>query len=443
VLARIEERPRAALAVVLVVALILRLAALAVESGYEPVYDSADYDRHAVSIAAGDGYPQSAIAEDGGPSAFRPPLYPYLLGGVYAVVGENAGVEAGRVLGALLGVLAVALVYAVGRLGWSPRIGLLAAALAAVFPPLVFSHLALISEPLFIALELGVVACALAGRRAGGDWRWALAAGVLCGLAALTRSNGALLAIPAALGVWTALPRTSPRSLAAPATVLAATVIVLVPWTVRNADAFGAFVPTNTQTGFGFAGAFNDEARDVNDYAATWVLPETTERYGERFDDPGLDERELDAELRSSALEFARENPGFVAEGTALNFARSFSALGQEPEATLADRAQLGLGERTAPIAKWSARLLDVLALAALALVLLRDPRELRPWFVWLAPVLMVAAAVWVLGSTRYALPAYPFMLLLVALAASAAWRGRTGSVHEPAPAAPPADARA
>ncbi|MGI8462347.1 MAG: glycosyltransferase family 39 protein [Solirubrobacterales bacterium] len=415
-LARLEDNHRVALGAILVVALILRLGALAIESGYEPVFDSADYDRHARSIAAGDGYPQTVIAENG-PSAFRPPLYPYMLGGVYLIAGDEAGLDAGRALGALLGVLAVACVYAIGGLIWGVRVGLLAASLAAIFPPLVLAHLALVSEPLFLALMLSMVVCTLLARREGGNWRWALAAGALCGLAAMTRSNGALLAIPAAIGVWTALPRFSLASLAAPAAVVLATVLVVVPWTVRNAGAFDAFVPTNTQTGYGISGAFNDDARDRAGYTATWVLPEATERYRDLFDRADLDERELDSELRSRALSYAGENPGFVVEATLLNFARSFSALGQEPEATLADRAQLGLGERTAPIVKWNVRVLDVLALVALIVISLRAPGALRPWFVWTFPALAVLAAVWVLGSTRYALPAYPFMLLLLAVA--------------------------
>ena len=426
----------------MVVALILRLGSLALESGYEPAYDSADYVRHAVSIASGDGYPDSYVAE--GPSAFRPPLYPYLLGAVYAISGDDAGVEAGRVFGAILGALVVLGIYGVGRLAWGRDVGLLAAALAAVFPPLVFAHFALISEPLFIVLELGVVACALAARRAGGNWKWALAAGVLCGLAALTRSNGILFVIPALIGVWVARPRFSGAALAAPAAVLAGLVLTLAPWTIRNAVEFDAFIPTNTQTGFGLSGAFNDEARDYRGYAATWVLPNTTERYGELIARPGLDEHELDSELRSSALEYARENPGFVAEGALLNFARAFHALGQEPSVTIADRGQLGLGERTAPIVKWSVRTLDVLALAALVLLALRAPGRLRPWFIWLVPVLAVLAAIWVLGSTRYSLPAYPFMILLVSLAAVElipAARGRTGSAPAGSAAGPPAAA--
>ena len=40
--------------------------------------------------------------------------------------------------------------------------------------------------------------------------------------------------MPAALGLWTVRPRFSRRALAAPALVVAATLLTLVPWTVRE-----------------------------------------------------------------------------------------------------------------------------------------------------------------------------------------------------------------
>ena len=51
--------------------------------------DPEDYQRHAVSIAAGHGFPSTVIASPGTPSAFRPPGYPFTLGGLYAVVGDH------------------------------------------------------------------------------------------------------------------------------------------------------------------------------------------------------------------------------------------------------------------------------------------------------------------------------------------------------------------
>ena len=60
-------------AAIVLVALVVRVAAVAVDSGYAPINDSGDYDRHARSMAASFSYPPPipAIAPSGGPSAFR------------------------------------------------------------------------------------------------------------------------------------------------------------------------------------------------------------------------------------------------------------------------------------------------------------------------------------------------------------------------------------
>jgi 4-amino-4-deoxy-L-arabinose transferase-like glycosyltransferase len=401
---------------ILAVALVLRIASIAATDDYTPVFDSGDYHRHAVSIAAGDGFPESAFTADPSPSAFRPPLYPYLLGGIYTVVGDDAGETGGRVAGALLGTLAVFLTFLIAARIWGHRVGLFSAAIAAVFPPLVLLNTALLSEPLFVCLMLGVVLAVLAARAEEGSWRWALAAGALCGLAALTRSNGILLVLPAALGVWTLRPRFSKRALAAPAAVAVAAILTVVPWTIRNTIEFDRVVPISTQSGFALAGAYNDEAAGEEGTPPGWVLPTLTDRYRAIFEEEGIDEAELDRTLRREAMDYALDDPPLVVETTLRNTLRTLGVDRYEPEEE-ADRQQLGLGARTATVVRWSFFALAVVALAG-AVVLLRWARPRRgPAFLWWMPVLMILAAVWIIGSTRYRIPLYPFMAFLAAIA--------------------------
>lgn len=412
-----EARARTILIAILVLALAIRLGTILATTDYEPVFDSGDYVRHAQSIAAGDGFPDSIFTSSESPSAFRPPLYPYLLGGVYAVFGDGAGETAGRIVGALLGVLVVYLVFLIGRAIWGIRVGLWAAALAAVLPPLAFLNEALISEPLFLATELGVILAALTARREGGDWRLAALTGLLCGLAALTRSNGILLVIPAAIAVWVGRPWLSRQALAPPLAVIVAAALTVLPWTVRNTLEFDQLVPFSTQSGFAMAGAFNDEARTFPGYPATWRLPQETERYTPIYERTDLDEAELDQELRSSSVDYMTDRPGYVVEATIRNSLRTFELMGLEPNSQVADEQQLGLSTGAARTVKAGYFLLALLALAGL-LSLARWPAARRgPWWIWLVPVLMVLAAAWVIASTRYRIPAYPFMVFLAAIA--------------------------
>lgn len=410
------SRARTILLGVLALALAIRIATIVGTPGYEPVFDSGDYVRHAESIAAGDGFPESIFTTSDSPSAFRPPLYPYVLGAVYAVFGEGNGETAGRIVGALLGTLVVYLMFLVGRAIWGERVGMWAAGIAAVLPPLAVLNQALISEPLFLAIELGVVLAALAARRAGGDWRLAALAGLLCGLAALTRSNGILLVIPAAVAVWVGRPWLARTALAAPAAVVAAAFLAVLPWTIRNTLEFDQLVPFSTQSGFAMAGAFNDEARTFPGYPATWTLPQETERYGPIYERQGLDEAELDRELRSSAGSYMADHPGYVVEATVRNTLRTFELMSIEPSSRVADQQQLGISASTAQTVRASYFALGLFALAGIfALARWRGPGG--EWWVWAVPVLMVLAAAWVIASTRYRVPAYPFMVFLAAIA--------------------------
>lgn len=433
-----EERPRApgarrwlAPAAIVLLAFVLRAAAIAADDGYRPANDALEYDYLARSIAAGDGYPQSGYLLQGGPTAIRGPGYPYLLGGVYALSGDS--LTAGRLAGAALGALGVLLLYSIAKRIWGRRIGLLAAALAAAFPPLVLLSRDLVSESLFIALELAAVLCVLEFRRTGGALRWAAGAGALCGLAALTRNTAVALVLPVALGVWTMRPRLRPASLAAPAIVLGCAVLLVVPWMIRNQAEFGRFVPVTTSSGFAAAGTYNEGSlRDSGSHGA-WRDPQTIPQFTPLFVTPGIDEGEADVELRQAARDFAWEHPGYVAETTAWNLLRLFEVAGGS---VVDDEGHVveGRGVGSADPAAERAGIAIAVALALLgAFAILRSRSRARsrgaapllpagPLFLWLVPILMILVAAPIAGLPRYRLPADPFLLILAAIGLAWLW---------------------
>lgn len=408
-----------ALAVILAVALVARVAVVLMSPDYMPLYDAADYVRHAVSIGGGHGFPDSVLTPVDSPSAFRPPLYPYLLGGIYAVFGEVE--TAGRLAGALLGVAAVALVYLIAREVWSQRTALVAAGIAAVFPGLVLLNEALISEPLFLVAELGAVLLALRARKAGGSLGWAAAAGLCCGLAALTRSNGILIVLPIAAGVWVVRPRFSRRGLAAPVVAVAVALLAVLPWAVRNSLVFDRVIGFNAQTGFGLAGTYNEDAYEEEGHRAAWILPRLTERYGPLYARTDLDEVELDSKLRREAIEYALDNPRYTIEATFYNGLRMFELAGAPSKAFAANRAQMAQGETEARVDQIALYVLALLAIAGLVLTA-RLPRQRRlPLFAWTVPVLITIVVFPIIGSTRYRTVIYPFLAIAAAPALVAA----------------------
>src|SRR5438093_727088 len=137
----------------------------------------------------------------------------------------------------------VLLLYLIAELVFGRRTALAAGWIAAAFPPFVFMPAALLAENLFVPLVLGATWATLAYRRSP-RWWWLVAAGAFCGAAALTRTNGILVLLVAAVAVLLAQPhpRLRLRALAAPAAVCAVAVLAIAPWTIRNARAFHAFV---------------------------------------------------------------------------------------------------------------------------------------------------------------------------------------------------------
>ncbi|HEU4393581.1 MAG TPA: glycosyltransferase family 39 protein [Solirubrobacterales bacterium] len=407
---------------IVALALVVRVLVIAADTGYVPKHDAWDYDNHARSIAAGEGFPPSYTAVDGGPSALRAPGYPYLLAAVYAVSGDRIAV--GRLLNAILGALAVGLVYLIAKRIWGRRVGLLAALLTAVFPPLVLLSRDLLSESLFIAVELGAVLCVLEFRRSRALW-WAAGAGLLCGLGVLTRNPGPALAVPVLLGVWTVRPRWSWRAAAAPALVLACIVALVLPWTVRNAVEFGRLVPVTTGTGYALAGAYNDLSLHDEDHPGAWRTPAIAPEYQALFGTRGIDEGTIDATLRREATSLAVSHPTYVAEVTGWNLLRLFEVadgavvgLYGEPVTTR------GIGSATPAIERLSIAIAVVLAcLGAFAIAASRRAGAgggkrlpTGPLFLWLTPVLLLLVAAPVNGLPRYRTPADPFILILAAI---------------------------
>lgn len=168
---------------------------------------------------------------------FYPPLHPYLLAAFSELPGGRTTVKVAQ---GLLGALLVLPVFAIGRLAFDRRVGLTAAGIAALYPELVWQSVHFWSEPLFMALLWGALALVLA---AGFSGRAAVAAlaGILLGLAALTRDPALYLA-PIAAG-WLLLRR--PREWRPAAAFAVAIALAVLPWTVRNWARYDAFVPVS------------------------------------------------------------------------------------------------------------------------------------------------------------------------------------------------------
>jgi hypothetical protein len=196
---------------------------------------------------------------------------------------------------------------------------------------------------------------------------------------------------------------------------VAAALLTVAPWAIRNSLTFDRPVGFNVQTGFALAGIYNETAYNRDGYPATWTPPQETERYGALYRRADLDEAELDAQVRHRALDWALDHPRYVVKATVYNALRMFELKHEHPFGLAANRAQLAYSRTEARIERASFYLLFLLAIGGFA-AMARLPRERRPpAFVWAVPLLTVLAVFPVIGSTRYRVVAYPFLALAAA----------------------------
>jgi 4-amino-4-deoxy-L-arabinose transferase-like glycosyltransferase len=393
---------------ILAVAFVLRVAVVAFSRHFKPVADPADYDRIAVSLAHGHGFGATALAAPGTPSALRPPLYPLLLGATYRVVGHSWTVA--RTLEALLGVVFVLLLFLLARRLYGRRVALVVAALAAVMPTLVALNASLLSETLFLPLEIAAVLAAVAWRQSPSKWL-AVAAGLACGAAIMTRSVGIAVLVAVVVMIVTArVPL--PIRLRSAALVPVVAVVLVLPWAVRNAVELHAFVPVSTQDGPTAAGVYNDVTFSDRKLYAIWHPPFFLREFQPLFYD-GINEAELDSRLRHSALRYAESHPGDVAAAVGLNTLRMLFDAGRGhvqvahlwyDEGAVARWLQPPLG--------WAVRLLTLAALVTL-LAAARRRLQIGHWYLWLAPLLLYVAVIAFHGGNRYGAPITPFLILV------------------------------
>lgn len=249
---------RPGLAAVLVIATVVRLAYVA-ELRATPwfdrlVVDPEYYDQWARRIAAGDWLGTGAFYMD--------PLYPYVLGALYAVVGRDLLLA--RLLNVACSVGACAFTAGLGRRVGGATVGLLAGLGLALYEPDVFNC----GELDKTALSMLLVAAFLflmTDRRRGARF----GAGLVLGLAALTRANLLVFAPLGAL-VIARDPEAgdSPARVRAAAAFVAGFALALTPVTLRNLAVAGTFVPTTTQLGQNFYTGNNAE----NPYGAYGVV---------------------------------------------------------------------------------------------------------------------------------------------------------------------------
>ncbi|HKP63912.1 MAG TPA: hypothetical protein VJV78_44565 [Polyangiales bacterium] len=249
-----------------------------------PVNDGKWYFARSTEIAQGLGYQVSGL-----PTAYWPVGYPAFLGLVFRLfTPELAAMRMAQVV--LAGATLFCIAFVARRLTGSRLAGNLALLLFAFYPTDIAYTSIMLSELSFNTWMMLGFAIGLSA------YRWPLrvgAAGVWFALAALTRPLGLLL--PAWLGLLG--PWTSWRTrIVVTVGVGAALCAALAPWWIRNANAFGAFVPVSNNGGINLFIGNNPRAHGAY-------------RFDGKVERGGRPEYESDQAYGSTAREYIRTNP--------------------------------------------------------------------------------------------------------------------------------------
>jgi 4-amino-4-deoxy-L-arabinose transferase-like glycosyltransferase len=299
----------------------LQLASIAILHQYRtrPGQDNFGFGfemgRIARSIALGHGF-SSPYEGNTGPSAWEPPLYPFLIGGVFKLFGIYTFTSAWVLLGinSLLATLTTIPIFWIAHWTFGERVAIWSALVWALCPYVWYWSIHWIWDTTFTPLVLAcifLVALELSDRRVDPDarstqnlGRWLLL-GALFGIGAL--ANPTMLSFLPFCGllIWRQRDVRGLPSLSGVAFSSLAFFLVLSPWLIRNYEVFGRFVFIRNDFGLQFRlgnGPFADGV--LMPYFQPNLDPVELAKYQR------MGELAYAAECKRIALDWIREHPG-------------------------------------------------------------------------------------------------------------------------------------
>jgi len=307
--------PRSVLWMVLL-SFVLQVAAIGVFRQYHPRPGEDHFGfgfemgRVGRSIALGQGF-SNPYGDSTGPSAWEPPLYPYLIGGVFKIFGVYTYASAWVLLSinSLFAALTTIPVFLIAHRTFGARVGIWSARAWALNPYVWYWSIHWIWDTTFTPLMLALIflvsleMTSLELQQWPG-WRgWALF-GALWGVGAL--ANPAMLSFLPFCGLWIWRQRYQ-RGLPSLAGVVLSSFVfflVLSPWLIRNYEVFGHFVFIRDDFGLQFRLGNNNMADGM--LIAT-LQPNLNKLEFEKFQRMG--ELAYEADCRRLAFEWIRSHP--------------------------------------------------------------------------------------------------------------------------------------
>lgn len=199
--------------------------------------------RIAASLASGHGF-SSPFVVPTGPTAWEPPLYPYLISGVFLIFGiySKASAFVLLTLNSTFSALTCVPIFAIAKRMFSEEVAVGAAWAWALLPNVMFWCTRAVWETSLSALLLALVIWLTLTLEDRDGWRPWFEFGLLWGIIALNGTS--LLSFLPAAGLWAWYRRAKIGKRSFLGVVLASVVFFgcVTPWLVRNYRTFGKFI---------------------------------------------------------------------------------------------------------------------------------------------------------------------------------------------------------
>ncbi|HEY5170799.1 MAG TPA: phospholipid carrier-dependent glycosyltransferase [Acidimicrobiia bacterium] len=386
--------------------------------------DEIFYNSEANYVADGHGFnePFAALTNPGEkspPAADHPPLTLFVLAPVSWLTDHaplswvikeplHDHVREHRYTMVLLGTLVVALVGLLGRRVGGEKVGLVAAAIAALSPNIWVNDGLVMSETITVLTVTAALLGALWWRDRP-SWRRAAVVGLVCGLAALARVEFALLVPLLAVVVACSLPQPWAVRRKQAFVAVAAALVVIAPWVGFNLARFHDPTFVSTNDGLTLAGA-NCEAVYQGSATGFWSL-------GCAADPPPGDQSQVASALRHRGLAYMKDHASRLPLVVLARVGRTWSLF--RP----ADMVKFNTGEDRE---EWVTRLGLIVYYPTLllaiggAMVLWRRRARDALWVLIVPAIIVTLNTVVTYGQTRFRAGAEPSLALLAAVGAVA-----------------------
>jgi 4-amino-4-deoxy-L-arabinose transferase-like glycosyltransferase len=412
-----------ALGLIALAALIARVTYVLLTRG-EPASDGIHYHRGALQLVDGLGFINPLSRRLSGEvvqDAVHPPAWTVVLAAPSAL--GLRSVLSHQIFACLIGTGTVVMTGLAGRAAFGPRVGLVAASLAAVYPNIWLYEWELATEPL-AALWVATIIWLAFRYRATPRLRFAVALGAAVGLGALTRAEilatAGLIVAPLILFSSAVAWR---QRLAWSAAAAVACIGVIAPWAAYNSTRFDRPVPLSTSMGPALQSGncsrtYHGELLGYADFGCVTFTGPVVD----------IDPSVADGQYRELAIDFMRENASRVPIVSAVRLGRTFNIFRPFQQVHLeSERGTNVWVLRLALVAYW------ILLPFAIGGVIIARRRGVAVYPLLAFPATVALATLLTIGAVRYRAPAEVPLVILAAVALDLLLDRRRSSADRPA----------